>query len=470
MKTQTIDVTTVIDNDACVGCGACAFASNCDMIINDYGEYIPDLSRLDTKSLSVNQACPSINPEQNEDVISKALFSSGSRYYKGLGYYKALWGGHVLESNFRSNGTSGGTGTWIGHELLRKEIIDGVIHVKPLTRVNQSDPYYEYTISSSLDDVKANSKTRYHVVEFSKVLKQAISRGGRYLFIGVPCQVKAIQRLKINNSEVNEVIAFTMSLVCGHMKSINWSNSLVWGAEIEPSQATKLQYRTKGPDIPARSYMYTAYTGCADKNESVLKDSAGVVGGKFNLGALMLPACEWCDDVVGETADITIGDAWIPKFESDKNGNNLVIVRNNYINDVILDAVSEGRLKYQELSDSEAWESQSGGFRQRGEGLSHRLSLRESSGKWVPKKRVTPGSIKISILRKKIYELRSEVTLESREVFKVALEKNDYSLYKSKLNKKIKCLRLLELSSVFFKALNNKAKRKYYALASREGK
>ena len=53
----------------------------------------------------------------------------------------------------------------------------------------------------------------------------------------------------------------------------------------------------------------------------------------------MMPnACNYCDDVVGETSDITIGDAWLPKFDTNKGGTNLLIIRNKQIYDIILES------------------------------------------------------------------------------------------------------------------------------------
>jgi hypothetical protein len=184
-----------------------------------------------------------------------------------------------------------------------------------------------------------------------------------------------------------------------------------------------------------------------------------VVGGKFNTGALMVPACDFCDDVVGETADITIGDAWIPKYEVDDRGTNLLIVRNKVLVDVIEKANSESRVQVTQISGDEAISSQSGGFRQRRDGLSYRLQKKKDAELWYPIKRVEPGQFNLTKERKRIYDERSEVTELSRAKFKEALEKNDYSIYSVAMEKKIKHLRFLEIKNSFFKLLYNKLSR-----------
>ena len=219
------------------------------------------------------------------------------------------------------------------------------------------------------------------------------------------------------------------------------------------------QYRTKGEGIPARKYIFRAWEK-GKKKDYIQADSAKVTGGKFNQGALMLPACNFCDDVVGETADLTIGDAWLPQFEADDNGTNLLIFRNKKLLEVFENAKKNKQLLLLKIREKDAIDSQSGGFRQRGEGLAFRIKRKENEGKWVPEKRVKSSDFKVSLLRQRIYSRREDVTMLTRKSFYEALKNDDYSHYYKTTNKKIENLRILELFSVFFKALKNKVQRK----------
>ena len=42
-------------------------------------------------------------------------------------------------------------------------------------------------------------------------------------------------------------------------------------------------------------------------------------------------ACDFCEDVFGYCADVVLGDAWLPKYNKDPKGDNVVIVRNEEI-------------------------------------------------------------------------------------------------------------------------------------------
>ena len=221
----------------------------------------------------------------------------------------------------------------------------------------------------------------------------------------------------------------------------------------------KFQYRTKGEGIAARKYIFQAWSNDKDKTH-IQADSANVTGGKFNQGALMLPACNYCDDVVGETADLTIGDAWLPQFEADDRGTNLLIFRNKTILNVFENGNKNKQLYLLQITEKDAVNSQSGGFRQRGEGLAFRLKRKEKANKWVPEKRVKSSDYKVSLLRKKIYAMREDVSDLTRLAFFEALQKDDFNHYKETTGAKIQKLRKLELASIFFKALNNRLQRK----------
>jgi coenzyme F420 hydrogenase subunit beta len=452
-----INIKKVVDGGFCVGCGSCAYLSNTSMKINEYGEYTPQLDLMENADTTkLDFACPFLNPEQNETVIAKSLFHQDALYDEMLGYYIDTFAGHVQEDNYRQNGTSGGMTSWIVAELLKQKVVDGVVHVKENNKTDIDEPYYKYAISTTEEEIKNASKTRYHVVEMTEILDLVNKSNKKFVFIGVPCMCKSIRRLQLLDSTLKEKIPFVISLVCGHLKSINWSLSLSWGAGINPKNSSKIQYRTKGEKIPARAYVFKT----TDFNDNIVqKDSAEVAGGKYNAGALMLKACEFCDDVIGETSDLTIGDAWLPKFEADDNGINLLVVRNKIIYDILVKAKNQKRITLENITVKEAISSQSGGYKQRREGLSYRLHREINKNNWVPEKRIKPSQFKITKTREKIFDARSEVTNISRELFKKALEEDNYSVYSEKIIKMTAKLRKQEIFNSLPKLLLNKAQR-----------
>ena len=450
----------IVDGGFCSGCGACAYQTKSKMKLNAYGEYQPDLYALEKLSRDDAEAaassCPFLRPDLNEDVLAEERFGSDAVHDSHIGYHISRYGAYVKQDDFRSSGTSGGMGTWIGSELLRRGMIDGVIHAKAVDPNQADGAFFKYEISRTEDMIREGAKTRYHVLEMSDVMSEVRERPGRYLFIGVPCYSKAVRRLQKIDPVINERIAYVVSLVCGHYKSVNWTRSLAWGAGVHPHDLGAFQYRTKGPDIPARAYVFRA---TAKGGNAVQKDSAEVVGGKFNAGAMMLNACDYCDDVVGETADLTIGDAWLPRFDINRGGTNLLIVRNREIETLLSEARDGDCIHLEAITAKEAADSQSGGFRQRREGLSYRLLKAKNEGRWAPEKRIKPGSIPLSGARRRIYDERVRCASLSRDAFKEALDKNDYGYYVKTMEKAFKRLRAIEIRSSFFRILKGRLER-----------
>ncbi|RKD92006.1 Coenzyme F420 hydrogenase/dehydrogenase, beta subunit C-terminal domain [Mangrovibacterium diazotrophicum] len=459
-----LEIEKVIDGNYCMGCGACAYLSSSSMKINKYGEYEPDINLI-KKSVKTEEdiqkisfACPSLNPEYNEDNLGKTFLTTAKGYDSHLGYYYSTYAGFVKEKKFRENGTSGGFGTWIATELLRNKLIDAVIHIKPTRkREKPQDPFFKYELSKCEEEIINGAKTRYHVTEISDALNIVRTNPGRYLFVGLPCMIKAVRRIQLIDPTINQCIKYTASLVCGHLKSLNWTLSLAWAKGLSPSETLQIDsftYRTKAKDIPIKAYVYSAQINNGKKK--IQEDTSNVTGGKFNQGALMLPACNFCDDVVGETADITIGDAWLPKYEIDNKGTNLIIIRNKTLDELLQNGKNEDRIHLVDVSKEDAIKSQSGGFRQRREGLAYRLEHTQKKGLWVPEKRVTPGKKGIAPLRKKIYKERFKVTSKSRKAFLKAIEGDNYNIYTSTMNHHLKFLRFLEVSSTLTRILKRR--------------
>jgi coenzyme F420-reducing hydrogenase beta subunit len=198
---------------------------------------------------------------------------------------------------------------------------------------------------------------------------------------------------------------------------------------VAPGDLRAIDFRTKLPDRPANSYAVTV-SGIRDGHPTtVTKPTSELFGANWGHGFFKYKACEFCDDVVGETADISFGDAWLPEYESDSAGTNVVVVRSRVLNSLLTDAAGKGRLHLECISAGKVQESQSGGFRHRRDGLSYRLFLEDQAGRWRPKKRVEPSDIHLTKKLKKIYKSRYELGQLSLLAFAEAKEKGNFDLF-----------------------------------------
>src|SRR5438552_7627912 len=130
------------------------------------------------------------------------------------------------------------------------------------------------------------------------------------------------------------------------MKSARFIESMAWQMNVPVNAVSKVEFRYKDPGRPANWYnaMLTLQDGSV-----VNKDWWNLGDGDWGAGFFMNSACNYCDDVVGETADISFGDAWVEPYSSDGRGTNVVVVRSPIMTTLIEQAITEGRLQLQSV-------------------------------------------------------------------------------------------------------------------------
>lgn len=450
MNSTLID--KVIAGGYCVGCGACTVApvSSFEMRFGNAGTYQAVRRKTAESSetdCEVDSLCPFTGKGPNESELGKELYGAFSTPDDHLGHILAAYAGYVREGTFRERGSSGGFVSWIAVELLRLGEVDAVVHVKPAPRANGSGVLFEYSVSSSASEVGHGSKSRYYPVQLSKVLKSVREKEGRYLFIGLPCFVKAVRLLAKSDPTLRERIRFCVSLVCGHLKSARFADMLAWQCGVVPGRIEEIDFRTKVEGKPSGEYAVTvsgkAEHGPVHKTLGI----AGLFGGDWSHCLFQYEACDFCDDVVGETADASIGDAWLPKYEEDWRGTNLVLMRNPALHAIVVRAQKDDRIHLERISLEDAKASQAGGFRQRRDGLAVRLFLKDQAGEWRPPKRVQPSIGHLRRPRRKTYVVRNTLAKRSHLAFQKAVDGKRFQIFRDELAPLVWRLQVLQVSS-----------------------
>ncbi|MCA1439530.1 Coenzyme F420 hydrogenase/dehydrogenase, beta subunit C-terminal domain [Ensifer sp. IC4062] len=394
----------------CIGCGACMAQSDAGaMRLDCYGQFKPTTSR---NPRGFAQLCPFSPDAWNEDDIARERFASVRHRDPYIGRYEAAYVGYVRERSFRINGSSGGMASWTAAALLEENLVDGVAHVVP--RCEDSKPLFHYRISRTAEDIRAGAKSRYYPVELSGVIDEMRRRPGRYAVVGIPCFIKALHLLCRQDPLLRERLAFTLGLFCGHMKSARFVESIAWQLGERIEAVADIDFRLKDTRRPAN--WYTAHLVLKD-GSTRSRDWWHLADGDWGAGFFQNAACNFCDDVVAETADISFGDAWVEPYASDGRGTNVVVVRSPQLRRLVDRARNEGRLELQEVDSAFVVRTQAAGFRQRREGLAFRLSLPRPGV--TPKKRVAPQRTGYA-RRVAIYWLRSLVSAQSHRVFRLA--------------------------------------------------
>lgn len=361
---------------------------------------------------NVAEQCPFSALAPDEDQIALVRFPGAPIQDERIGRLEGAYVGHAKEDPFRRTGSSGGLTSWVAAELLRTGAVDGVAHVAPTAPATGG--HFAYRISRSVDELGEGAKSRYYPVELSQVLREIRATPGRYAIVGVPCFIKAIHLLRRVDPVVRDRVTHTLGLFCGHMKSAAMVESFAWQLGTELGRVKAIDYRIKDERRPAN--WYRAHLDL-ENDQAVEQDWWHLADGDWGAGFFQNPACDWCDDVVAETADIAFGDAWVEPYASDGRGTNVVIVRSKELKTMIDQARSDGRLSLQPVDAEFIVRTQAAGLRHRRDGLAYRLTWRK--GRLAPPKRVTPSST-LPLRRKLVYRLRYAIARHSHPMLRIA--------------------------------------------------
>lgn len=416
----------IIQSGLCIGCGSCvADQPDVQMRLDRYGHYQPagDAAWLRQPSAAFTRTCPFSPDALNEDQIAALRFPNTAHTDPQIGCFETAYVGYVAAEDFRVQGSSGGMVTWVATELLRQGLVDGVAHVVA------ADPqvtghFFRYQLSRSEAEIRQGAKSRYYPIELSEVLHLIRATPGRYAVVGVPCFIKALHLLRLEDALIRERVAYTLGLFCGHMKSARLVESFAWQLGVKIEEVARVEYRLKDPSRPAS--WYTAHLTLHD-GRTLQKDWWHLVDGDWGAGFFQNSACNFCDDVVAETADIAFGDAWVEPYSSDGRGTNVVIVRSPAVQQLVDAAIADGRLHLEPVDSAFIVQTQAAGFRQRREGLAYRLTWPRAGVQ--PRKRVEPDHRTPTLRRKMIYRIRSLITAWSHRMFWLAQQTHIPALY-----------------------------------------
>lgn len=382
-------VTDVVERGVCVGCGGCAIATKgaIRMVPSATGSPVADLSAASPEDLAAaNRVCPFSDLSRDENEIAAKLYADLPDDPR-IGRYEALYAGRVSDDGYLDGSSSGGMTSWIVGELLRAGEIDGVVHVT--SSGSFSKGLFRYTISASYDEYVERRKSNYYATSFDAALADDRLQTGRYAFVGVPCFVTSLRNLTQELPELRARFPFVVGLVCGHLKSPGFAHALAWQAGVAPTDLRSVDFRIKRTSEHAGRYDF----GAVRESDGALltAPTQQLVGGNWGHNMFQVNSCNFCDDIFAETADVALGDAWLPRYKSNPRGTNVVVVRNPIINEILQAGRASGALTLDDIAPDDVAATQGGNFRHRRDGLRVRLADDIRDGRAVPRKRVEPG-------------------------------------------------------------------------------
>lgn len=394
-------ITQVVDNDLCIGCGFCTYTCSTDALTmnwNEEGFLVPVLTGICDDEASCISVCP-FNPEpieavKDETAISEIFLTEGTERHDKLGRLINIYAGY--SNSFRDTSSSGGLSTYVFEQLFEKGIVD---HVFSVRSSDETDGYYEYTVLNNKTELRKSSKTRYYPVTLATVLPELDRLEGKVAMVGVACFVKAIRLAQYRDPILKDKIPFVAGIICGGLKSKLYTEYLTSKAGANYENAESPEYRIKDPTSSALNYSF----GCLDVEDNEYKRiKMREIGDMWGTGLFKGNACDFCEDVVTELADISLGDAWLAPYLHDGHGTNLLITRSPMAEMIIRDGMNKSEITVEEISPDTMRASQRGSYNHRHEGLYVRLKEARRKGVDISEKRYgqTPVSLDVTVVQK----------------------------------------------------------------------
>lgn len=327
----------VIRHRNCAGCGACTLYSGNGsyMISTPYGP-VPD---TDGASFSPEalKVCPGIGIHYPE--IYQSHYGAQPESYL-LGMIRKVRIGYSATGELRQKGASGGVITSTLIYLLEEKLIDGAVCVRQgVPTATEASAF----IARSREDIVAAMQSVYIPVSVLDQISE-FKEGEKYAMVCLPEQAAALRKIQA----LGHGGALRVKYVLGP-----YTGTALYPAAI-PSflRSKRIPRNEKVTSLKWREGEWPGYLEIRTASGKVIRSKK--IYYNFLIPFFITHTSLRSMDFVNEFADLSVGDAWSPRYEKEGRGFSVFVTRTAEMEDILSAMIRKGLIEAEDAPPEEA--------------------------------------------------------------------------------------------------------------------
>ena len=331
----------VVKKGLCVGCGACVALLGGKMAVSSEGVFPVFDEAISSRNYekSAYLACPGIG------IHYPSLY----RYHYGklpdswlLGEVVGTRVGYSSENAIRENGAAGGVISQTLIYLLKKKYIDVAIVVKQgAVKAEEASVVF----ANSCDDLFDAAGSVYIPASTLDILSK-LEPNLKYAITCLPEQAAAIRVLQCQGYKPAEQIEFILGPYTGTALQPAAIRCLL--------RSNKVKNKDKITSLKWRAGTWPGYLEIKTHSGRVIRSKK--VYYNFLIPFFITQTSLQSMDFANEFSDLSVGDAWSPKYEKLGVGFSVITTRSKKMESIINDMLLDGCLTAEDIDKNEASE------------------------------------------------------------------------------------------------------------------
>ncbi|MBE2222361.1 MAG: Coenzyme F420 hydrogenase/dehydrogenase, beta subunit C-terminal domain [Anaerolineae bacterium] len=362
----------VVEAGLCTHCGACVGLAQGQLQMQQTVRGPLPVQLPDGKPFDLDERAWAACPGKGVDYpgLYRYLFGELPQNWL-IGCYRRTYVGYATPEAVRRAGASGGVITQTLLYLLETGKIDGAVVVQQ----GRTLPYLaESVIATTSAQILAGAQSVYQPVPVNEILGEMAGFNGRLAYVGLPDQVASLRELQRQGHPGATKVDYVLGPYVGTNMYLEAIASYLRGNGVNSlDEIAELKYR----DGEWPGYLMIR-----------LKDGRVFKAEKFYYNYLIpffiTNSTLLSVDFTNELTDISVGDAWHPRFEAQGEGFSVVVARTEKGEALLREMVDAGTAVLEEtsLEDALSMHGHMIDFKKRGTFI--RLAWRQKMGRRVP--------------------------------------------------------------------------------------